>query len=64
MLTVSYVECVLLFSGLLQDKVKHFFLVLVVLRHHIYLPFTPENHRCTWQSPLNFTPIGSIFPMG
>lgn len=47
MLTTSHLECVLLFLGLLQDKVKHFFLVLGVLRYYTYFLFIPENSSYT-----------------
>lgn len=42
MLILSHLECILLFSGLLQGKIKYFFLISDVLRHYPYFPFTLE----------------------
>ena len=54
MLSMSCPECFLLFLRMLQDKVKHFFLVVGVLKYYNYLPFTPENSSCTQQEPAEF----------
>lgn len=48
------------FLGLMQDKVK-LFLVLDVVIYYICLPVTPDRCSCTQQSLVNFTHIGIIF---